>query len=50
MRLLRWLTRDERPLFPKVPHRTRLFHLFATHRAWADYVLAAPTVVGVADS
>jgi hypothetical protein len=37
-------------LFPKVPHRTRVFRLFATHRAWADYFLAQPTVLGVADS
>ncbi len=46
----RWLTRDYRPLFPHLPHRTRLFRLFATHRAWADYFLAQPTVLGVADS
>ncbi len=46
----RWLVRDYRPLFPKVPHRTRLFRLFATHRAWANYFLAQPTVLGVADS
>jgi hypothetical protein len=46
----RWLTRDYRPLFPKLPHRTRLFRLFATHRAWADYFLAQPTTLGVADS
>jgi hypothetical protein len=42
--------RDYGPLFPKVPHRTRLFRLFATHRTWADYFLADPTVLGVADS
>ncbi len=46
----RWLTRDYRPLFPKLPHRTRLFRLFAVHRDWADYFLAQPTVLGVADS
>ncbi len=46
----RWLTRDYRALFPKLPHRTRLFRLFATHRAWAEYFLAHPTVLGVADS
>lgn len=27
-----------------------MFRLFATHRAWADYFLAEPTVLGVADS
>ncbi len=27
----RWLERDYRPLFPRLPERTRLFRLFATH-------------------
>jgi hypothetical protein len=49
-----WLRRDYRPLFPQVPHRTRLFRLHPegtrTHRDWADYVLATPTVLGVAES
>jgi hypothetical protein len=26
----RWLTRDYRPLFPRLPERTRLFRLFKT--------------------
>jgi hypothetical protein len=38
----RWLVRDYRALFPHLPHRTRLFRLFATHRDWADYFLAQP--------
>lgn len=46
----RWLVRDSRPLFPRLPDRTRLFRLFATHQDWTDYFLAAPTVLGVADS
>jgi hypothetical protein len=46
----RWITRDYRHLFPHLPERTRLFRLFAAHRAWADYFLAEPTVLGVADS
>jgi hypothetical protein len=46
----RWLVRDYGSLFPKLPERTRLFRLFATHRAWAEYFLAAPTTLGVADS
>src|SRR5262245_55001873 len=29
----RWLTRDYRPLFPRLPERTRLFRLFKTHQA-----------------
>src|SRR6266851_2455389 len=28
----RWLTRDYRALFPRVPERTRLFRLFKTHQ------------------
>jgi hypothetical protein len=27
----RWLTRDYRPLFPRLPGRTRLLRLFTTH-------------------
>jgi len=46
----RWLTRDYKDWFPGLPHRTRLFRLFATHHAWAEYFLAEPTVLGVADS
>ena len=30
----RWLMRDYRPLFPRVPERTRLFRLFMTHQDW----------------
>ena len=30
----RWLTRDYRPLFPRLPERTRLLHLFKTHQDW----------------
>ncbi len=43
----RWLTRDYRPLFPRLPERTRLFRLFTTHHAWTQAFLAAPTVLGV---
>jgi hypothetical protein len=46
----RWLTRDYRPLFPHLPERTRLARLFQTHTAWTARFLAAPTVLGVADS
>jgi len=46
----RWLDKDYRPLFPRLPDRTRLFRLFATHQAWAAALLADPTVLGVADS
>ena len=33
----RWLVRDYRPLFPKLPHRTRLFRLFNSHQAYLDF-------------
>lgn len=46
----RWLRRDCLPLFPKLPERTRLFRLFVAHQGWTDRFLAAPTVLGVADS
>ena len=45
----RWLTRDYRPLFPRLPERTRLFRLFRTHQDWPQVFLAAPTVLGVID-
>ena len=46
----RWLTRDYLSLFPQVPERTRLARLFKTHTAWTARFLAAPTVLGVADT
>jgi hypothetical protein len=46
----RWLTRDDRPLFPRLPERTRLFRLFQTHHAWTQAFLAAPTVLGIIDT
>jgi hypothetical protein len=46
----RWLVRDLLPLFPALPERTRLFRLFRTHQEWIDSFMAAPTVLGVADT
>ncbi len=46
----RWLSRDYRPLFPRLPERPRLFRLFVTHQAWTDYFLADPIVLGIADT
>lgn len=46
----RWLTRDYRGLFPRLPERTRLFRLFMTHQDWTQAFLAAPTVLGVIDT
>src|SRR3989454_5416783 len=46
----RWLTRDSRALFPRLPERTRLFRLFTTHQYWPQVFLAAPTVLGIIDT
>ena len=46
----RWLCANYRTWFPRLPHRTRLFRLFVTHRDWAEHFLAGPTVLGVADT
>ena len=46
----RWLTRDYRALFPRLPERTRLFRLFTTHQDWTQLFMAAPTVLGVIDT
>ena len=46
----RWLSRNYTAWFPRLPERTRLFRLFDHHYRWAEYFLAQPTVLGVADS
>jgi hypothetical protein len=46
----RWLTKDYRALFPRLPERTRLFRLFMTHQDWTQAFLASPTVLGVIDT
>src|SRR5712692_9613320 len=46
----RWLSKDYRALFPRLPERTRLFRLFTTHHDWTQAFLAAPTVLGVIDT
>ena len=43
----RWLTRDYRLLFPRLPERTRLFRRFTTHQDWTQVFLASLTVLGV---
>src|SRR5712691_7190534 len=32
----RWLTRDYRTLFPRLPERRRLFRLFRAHQDWTQ--------------
>src|SRR2546430_9025677 len=46
----RWLTRDYRALFPRLPERTRLLRLLQTHQDWTTAFLAAPTVLAVIDT
>ena len=46
----RWLCRDWRAFFPRLPERTRLFRLFAAHADWTAAFLAAPSTLGVIDS
>ncbi len=46
----RWISNNYRDWFPGLPERTRLFRLFATHADWAEYFLAQPTTLGVADT
>jgi len=46
----RWLERDWKALFPQLPDRTRLFRLFKAHQDWTNRFLAAPSLLGVADT
>jgi hypothetical protein len=46
----RWVKRDWSALFPRLPERTRLFRLFATHADWTRRFMADATVFGVADT
>ncbi len=46
----RWLSGNWRPLFPRLPERTRLFRLFTTHQPWTDRFMAQPTLMGAADT
>ena len=46
----RWVSNNWRVLFPRLPHRTRLFRRFKTHQRWTDRFLATPTLLGVVDT
>ena len=46
----RWAAANLRPLFPRLPERTRLFRLLATHQDWTRRFLAEPSLLGVVDS
>ena len=44
------MLRDYRPLFPRLPERTRLFRSLVIHQWWTLRFLAQPTLLGVIDS
>ena len=46
----RWLKRAYEALFVRLPHRTCLQRLLATHQGWCDQFLATPTFFTVIDS
>ena len=46
----RWLKRDYRHLFPRLPHRTRLFRLFNSHRCWTDRFMADHSLIDLVDT
>ena len=46
----RWAQRDLKPLFPRLPERTRLFRLLAQQAPLTLRFLAAPSLFGVCDS
>jgi hypothetical protein len=46
----RWLARNWRHLFPKLPERTWLFRLLGSYRQLTDELLAEPSLLGVVDS
>ena len=49
-RFYRWLSNNDGTWVPRLPERTRLFRLLATHADWTEYFLAQPTLLGVADT
>jgi len=49
-RFWRWLKKDYSPLFHPLPHRTRLFRLFNTHRHYIQRFMSEPSIIGVIDS
>lgn len=46
----RWIEREIKPLFPRLPERTRLFRLFEQHAGQTQHFLAQPSFFGVCDS
>lgn len=46
----RWLKRDYHHLFPRLPHRSRLFRLFNSHRQWTARFMADHSLIGLVDT
>lgn len=46
----RWLERDYRALFPRLPERTRLFRLFNEHSHRVQAFMVAPSLIGRIDT
>jgi hypothetical protein len=49
-RFYRWLKANYLSWFPRLPERTRLFRLLATHAEWTEFFLPQPTLLGFADT
>ncbi len=46
----RWIARENKIWFPKLPERTRLCRLFNSHRHWTKIFMADHTLMGLVDS
>jgi len=46
----RWFRDNCLAMFPRLPHRTRLFRLLRRHQDWCNSFLALPTLLGVIDT
>jgi hypothetical protein len=46
----RWISRNHRALFPRLPERTRFFRRLKTHWQWTLRFLIQPSLLGVVDS
>ena len=46
----RWIANNYKPLFPNLPERTRLFHLFNSHQHLTDVFMANASLIGVIDT
>ena len=46
----RWLCKELKSLFPRLPERSRLGRLLEQHAPWVQRFLAQPTLFGVCDS